>query len=188
MILTINISITDHFILTPTSIAGNFQRLFHSLLLLELQLPLLRANFNFLLFEVKAGHLSFGNHQALLLPQAVSLNLMESDQQNEKSETEKAGRCFRRHILIFKDWMPAFPTIFFYWCFAMLVLGKFLMLTRMVVVLTMTSLVMLTRMVAVVVVGMSPTLKMELQSLFFTCPPLQELATNLNGGAAQCSH
>ena len=59
----------------------------------------------------------------------------------------------------------------------MLVLGKFLTLTRMVVVLTMTSLVMLTRMVAVVVVGMSPTLKMELQSFFFTCPPIQDLAT-----------
>ena len=73
--------------------------------------------------------------------------------------------------------MPVFPAIFFYWCFAMLVLGKFLTLTRMVVVLTMTSLVMLTRMVAVLLVGMSPTLKMELQSLFFTRPPIQDLAT-----------
>ena len=94
-----------------------------------------------------------------------------------RAKQKRPKDAFEDIFLIFKDWMPAFPTIFFYWCFAMLVLGKFLTLTRMVVVLTMTSLVMLTRMVAVVVVGMSPTLKMELQSLFFTCPPLQDLAT-----------
>jgi len=90
-----NLSITDHLTFPPTTIAGNFQRLLHLLLFAELQLSFLCADLHFLLCEVKPGDFSSGHHQVLLLPQAVSADMVEKCDAEKKKESKS---CFRRHF------------------------------------------------------------------------------------------